>query len=165
MPNMAYASIIGVSGYAGQETLDRVLAHPELELYAVGSDTLAGRQAIALDGETSAQPNASRQARWHLHAGDAFVQLSRYREGRDNIEVGLRLMKRTAPASRGRQITALVDELVRQAIRLHRVGAIEHLEKLSRAEVVVAQEVPRHAFLPVRRPGGVSPRRRRIRSG
>ena len=46
---MAYASIIGVSGYTGQETLDRVLSHPELELYAVGSDTLAGREAIALD--------------------------------------------------------------------------------------------------------------------
>ena len=46
---MAYASIIGVSGYTGQETLDRVLAHPELELYAVGSDSLAGREAIALD--------------------------------------------------------------------------------------------------------------------
>ncbi len=49
MPNMAYASIIGVSGYTGQETLDRVLSHPELELYAVGSDTLAGREAVALD--------------------------------------------------------------------------------------------------------------------
>ena len=46
---MAYVSIIGVSGYTGQETLDRVLSHPELELYAVGSDTLAGREAIALD--------------------------------------------------------------------------------------------------------------------
>ena len=49
MPRMAYASIIGASGYTGQETLDRVLAHPELELYAVGSDSLAGREAIALD--------------------------------------------------------------------------------------------------------------------
>src|SRR5690348_15357264 len=49
MPNMAYAAIIGVSGYTGQETLDRVLSHPELELYAVGSDTLAGREAVALD--------------------------------------------------------------------------------------------------------------------
>ena len=36
-------------GYTGQETLDRVLAHPELELYAVGSDSLAGREAVALD--------------------------------------------------------------------------------------------------------------------
>jgi N-acetyl-gamma-glutamyl-phosphate reductase len=46
---MAYAAIVGASGYTGQETLDRVLAHPELELYAVGSDSLAGRDAIALD--------------------------------------------------------------------------------------------------------------------
>ncbi|HEU0337630.1 MAG TPA: N-acetyl-gamma-glutamyl-phosphate reductase [Gaiellaceae bacterium] len=46
---MAYVSIVGASGYAGQETLDRVLAHPELELYAVGSDSLAGREAVALD--------------------------------------------------------------------------------------------------------------------
>jgi N-acetyl-gamma-glutamyl-phosphate reductase len=46
---MAYVSIVGASGYTGQETLDRVLAHPELELYAVGSDSLAGREAFALD--------------------------------------------------------------------------------------------------------------------
>jgi N-acetyl-gamma-glutamyl-phosphate reductase len=46
---VAYATIIGVGGYVGQETLDRVLAHPELELYAVGSDSLAGREATALD--------------------------------------------------------------------------------------------------------------------
>jgi N-acetyl-gamma-glutamyl-phosphate reductase len=49
MRTMAYVSIVGASGYAGQETLDRVLAHPELELYAVGSDSLAGREAVALD--------------------------------------------------------------------------------------------------------------------
>jgi N-acetyl-gamma-glutamyl-phosphate reductase len=46
---MAYVNIVGASGYTGQETLDRVLAHPELELVAVGSDSLAGRPATALD--------------------------------------------------------------------------------------------------------------------
>jgi N-acetyl-gamma-glutamyl-phosphate reductase len=46
---MAYVTIVGASGYTGQETLDRVLAHPELELHAVGSDSLAGREAVALD--------------------------------------------------------------------------------------------------------------------
>src|SRR5262245_57089726 len=46
---MAYVSIVGASGYTGQETLDRVLAHPELELVAVGSDSLAGQGATALD--------------------------------------------------------------------------------------------------------------------
>src|SRR5918999_5435691 len=46
---MAYTAIVGASGYTGQETLDRVLSHPGLELYAVGSDSLAGRSADALD--------------------------------------------------------------------------------------------------------------------
>src|SRR4249919_1584130 len=46
---MATVSIVGASGYAGQETLDRVLAHPALELYALGSDTLAGETAGSLD--------------------------------------------------------------------------------------------------------------------
>jgi N-acetyl-gamma-glutamyl-phosphate reductase len=42
------AAILGTAGYTGQETLDRVLAHPQLELIALGSDTLAGRPAHAL---------------------------------------------------------------------------------------------------------------------
>jgi N-acetyl-gamma-glutamyl-phosphate reductase len=46
---MPTAAILGANGYAGQETLDRVLAHPELELVALGSDSLAGSPAAALD--------------------------------------------------------------------------------------------------------------------
>jgi N-acetyl-gamma-glutamyl-phosphate reductase len=46
---MATVAVVGASGYAGQETLDRVLAHPALELYALGSDSLAGQPAGALD--------------------------------------------------------------------------------------------------------------------
>jgi N-acetyl-gamma-glutamyl-phosphate reductase len=46
---MPSAVIAGASGYSGQETLDRVLGHPELELVALGSDSLAGRPASALD--------------------------------------------------------------------------------------------------------------------
>ncbi len=46
---MVGTTIIGCSGYAGQETLDRVLAHPGLELVALGSDSLAGSGASALD--------------------------------------------------------------------------------------------------------------------
>ena len=41
--------ILGASGYSGQETLDRVLAHPDLEVVALGSDSLAGSPASALD--------------------------------------------------------------------------------------------------------------------
>jgi N-acetyl-gamma-glutamyl-phosphate reductase len=46
---MATAAILGASGYAGQETLDRLLRHPELEVVALGSDSLAGEPAGALD--------------------------------------------------------------------------------------------------------------------
>jgi N-acetyl-gamma-glutamyl-phosphate reductase len=42
-------AILGASGYSGQETLDRVLAHPRLEAVALGSDSLAGSPASALD--------------------------------------------------------------------------------------------------------------------
>ena len=46
---MLEAAIIGCAGYTGQETLDRLLAHPELEPIALGSDSLAGRPPGALD--------------------------------------------------------------------------------------------------------------------
>jgi N-acetyl-gamma-glutamyl-phosphate reductase len=46
---MTTAAVLGSAGYSGQETLDRVLAHPELELVALGSDSLAGEAAAALD--------------------------------------------------------------------------------------------------------------------
>ena len=46
---MPTAAILGAAGYAGQETLDRLLAHPALELVALGSESLAGEPAAALD--------------------------------------------------------------------------------------------------------------------
>jgi N-acetyl-gamma-glutamyl-phosphate reductase len=46
---MIATAIVGSAGYTGQETLDRVLAHPNLELLAIGSDTFAGKPASALD--------------------------------------------------------------------------------------------------------------------
>jgi len=49
MQVMAKVSIVGAAGYTGQEVLDRVLAHPQLELVAVGSDSLAGSAGAALD--------------------------------------------------------------------------------------------------------------------
>jgi N-acetyl-gamma-glutamyl-phosphate reductase len=46
---MATAAILGCAGYARQEPLDRVLAHPQLEPVALGSDSLAQQPAAALD--------------------------------------------------------------------------------------------------------------------
>src|SRR5438105_6223329 len=51
---MPTAAIAGCAGYTGQETLDRLLSHPELELVALGSDSLAGRPASALDPRLAA---------------------------------------------------------------------------------------------------------------
>jgi N-acetyl-gamma-glutamyl-phosphate reductase len=46
---MKTAAILGTAGYTGQETLDRVLNHPDLEPIALGSDSQAGQVAAALD--------------------------------------------------------------------------------------------------------------------
>ena len=46
---MPTAAILGSAGYTGQETLDRVLGHPELELVALGSDSQAGKPGASLD--------------------------------------------------------------------------------------------------------------------
>ncbi|HZO96822.1 MAG TPA: N-acetyl-gamma-glutamyl-phosphate reductase [Gaiellaceae bacterium] len=46
---MPTAAIVGSAGYTGQETLDRLLGHPALELVALGSDSHAGSGAQALD--------------------------------------------------------------------------------------------------------------------
>ena len=46
---MLTAAILGCGGYAGQETLDRLLTHPELEPIALGSDSLARKRASSLD--------------------------------------------------------------------------------------------------------------------
>ena len=51
---MRTVAIAGCAGYTGQETLDRVLAHPELELVALGSNSLAGQPAAALDPRLTA---------------------------------------------------------------------------------------------------------------
>jgi N-acetyl-gamma-glutamyl-phosphate reductase len=46
---MIKTAVLGAAGFSGQETLDRVLAHPDLELVALGSDSLAGQLVGALD--------------------------------------------------------------------------------------------------------------------
>jgi N-acetyl-gamma-glutamyl-phosphate reductase len=46
---MRTAAILGTNGYVGQEALDRLLAHPALEVVALGSDSLAGETGAALD--------------------------------------------------------------------------------------------------------------------
>jgi N-acetyl-gamma-glutamyl-phosphate reductase len=70
---MPTAAILGASGYAGQETLDRVLAHAELELLSLGSDSLAGRAASALDVRLNGYLPAFVTNEAALHAGADVV--------------------------------------------------------------------------------------------
>ena len=56
---MVTTAVLGVAGFSGQETLDRVLAHPELELVVLGSDSLAGQPASALDPRLSRNGHGS----------------------------------------------------------------------------------------------------------
>ena len=46
---MATAAILGTAGYTGQETLDRLIGHPSIEVLALGSDSQAGKAAATLD--------------------------------------------------------------------------------------------------------------------
>ena len=48
---MISTAILGCAGYTGQETLDRLLAHPDLEPVALGSVGVAGEVPSVLDVE------------------------------------------------------------------------------------------------------------------
>src|SRR3954449_3602775 len=53
---MVPVAIVGCAGYTGQETLDRVLAHPAFEVVALGSDSLAGEAGGAVDLRLNGPP-------------------------------------------------------------------------------------------------------------
>ena len=89
-------------------------------------------QALSLESEPELGIDPSRRARWHLQLGEAFVNQSKYREGREHLEIGLQLMKRPAPATPWQQSMWLLGELVRQVFR--RVGLIRSVRRLSDAE-------------------------------
>jgi N-acetyl-gamma-glutamylphosphate reductase len=75
MQSMADVSIVGAAGYTGQETLDRVLGHPELRLVAVGSDSLAGEAPDALDARlgTADMPAFVSNEEALAHEADATI--------------------------------------------------------------------------------------------
>ena len=118
---MKTVSIVGAAGYTGQETLDRVLGHPGLELAAVGSDSLAGQPASALDPRSpaTAMPDFVPNAEALAHETDvtilclshgASATIEELPTGRRRRPLGrasaegrsglLRLVRLRAPASR-----------------------------------------------------------------
>jgi class 3 adenylate cyclase/tetratricopeptide (TPR) repeat protein len=77
-------------------------------------------RALSLDAAAASRADPRRRARWHLGLGEAYVHLSRYREGRHHLELGLRLLGQPVPARRWRQATAVLGQALRQV--LHRIG-------------------------------------------
>jgi tetratricopeptide (TPR) repeat protein len=77
-------------------------------------------QALELAADNNLDIEPRRRARWQLQLGDAFVNLSRYGEGRSHLEQGLGLLKRAPPARNWQLALATVGEIVRQT--RHRLG-------------------------------------------
>ena len=101
--------------------------------------TFANEEAIGFLEEALSQSTQAgltiepaRLARWHLQLGEAYVHMSKYREGRDHLEHGLRLMKRAAPAGKWQGVSWLLGELGRQLLR--RAGLLRGTRKMSDAE-------------------------------
>lgn len=93
-------------------------------------------QALILDAEAGLDLEPARRARWHLQLGEAEVVMSKYHVGREHLEVGLRLMKHSAPATPRRQVVGLLAELSRQVLRraglARRPRAMTDLERADR---------------------------------
>jgi len=89
-------------------------------------------EALSLAADHQLPIDPMRRARWHLRLGEAHVHLSRYREGRDHLELGLRLMGRLVPAGNVRRGAALLGQILRQL--MHRVGLDRSSRRLTDAQ-------------------------------
>ena len=85
---MITTAIVGCSGYTGQETLDRVLLHPELDIVALGSDTLAGASASALDVRLNGSLPAFVSQQEAIDASAALTFLCLDHEAAATTEIG-----------------------------------------------------------------------------
>jgi class 3 adenylate cyclase len=113
---------------AGAQAL-RTFANEEAIGFLEGALSLAAEEGISID--------AARQGRWRLELGEAYVHMSRYREGRDHLEAGLRLLGRPAPGTNFQQGASLVGELLRQvAHRLRLQRGTRALGDQERADLI-----------------------------
>ena len=96
---------------AGSEAL-RTFANEEAVSFFDG--------ALSLMAEANVEVAPARIARWHIGLGEAYVHMSRYRSGQEQLEQGLRLLRRGPPAARSLLAASLVAQLARQL--LHRIG-------------------------------------------
>src|SRR2546423_125476 len=76
---MIPTAVIGAAGFSGQETLDRVLVHPDLELVALGSDSLVAG-GVVVDAKSGVS-GAGRALKASSHAAAVLENVVPYRVG------------------------------------------------------------------------------------
>lgn len=122
---------------------DRAMSHLELAgaqaLRTFANEEAIGflREALSLAADGGAGVEQSRRATWHLQLGEAHVNLSQYREGREHLELGLKLMDRPAPVSAWQRSIGLPGQIGRQLLhRLGLAGGARSRDDAHRAELV-----------------------------
>lgn len=105
---------------------ERAIDHLEIAGYEA-LRTFANEEAVSFfDGALSLMTEAnleiapSRLGRWHISLGEAYVNMSRYRSGREQLEQGLRLLRRGPSATQSLLVMSLLGQLARQL--MHRIG-------------------------------------------
>lgn len=71
-------------------------------------------RALALAKDAAPAIDSSRRAGWELQAGEAYVNLSKYVEGRRHIEAGLALAGKPVPNGMGAQVLNVLGQVGRQ---------------------------------------------------
>jgi class 3 adenylate cyclase len=71
-------------------------------------------RALTLADQGSTQVDPLRRARWELQAGEAYVNMSDYVNGRRYIEAGLARVGQPVPSKTSGQITSVLGQIIRQ---------------------------------------------------
>jgi tetratricopeptide (TPR) repeat protein len=103
----AVARTIEYSEEAGEQAL-RNFANEEAVAFLSG--------ALELDAEREHRSGPLRRARWELQLGEAYVNWSKYAEGRQHLEAGLGLLGQPVPAALPGQVVSLVGQVLRQLL-------------------------------------------------
>ncbi len=105
-------------------------------------------QTLALAEDAGLEVEPHRLARWRLQLGEAYTNLSRYRDARPHLVVGLRLMRQATPDTRLRQSLGLLGEIARQAGR--RIGIVRGSRRLTAARAGGPRRGPAGLYEPCR---------------
>jgi len=95
---------------AGQQALENYASEVAIAFYG---------QALELGDKGGAHVGRVRRARWKLRLGEAYVNQSRYVEGREHLTAGLALLGRPMPGGKVQSSIRLLGQLVQQI--LHRL--------------------------------------------